>query len=64
MPACAHRGRVRTCGGARVRGFRRAGQGTGGNRVRVLVTEKDILAKTMPGKEMVLVRLTIGNGKA
>ena len=54
VPARAHRGR----------GFRRAGQGAGGNRVHVLVAEKDILAKTMPGKEMVLVRLAIGNGKA
>ena len=64
VPARAHRGRVHTRGGARVRGFRRAGHGAGGNRVRVLVAEKDILAKTMSGKEMVLVRLAIGNGKA
>ena len=64
VPARAHRGRVRTRRGARVRVFRRAGQGAGGNRVHVLMAEKDILAKTMPGKEMVLVRLAIGNGKA
>ena len=35
MPARAHRRRVRTLGGARVRGFTRARQGVGSNRVRV-----------------------------
>ena len=35
MPAHAHRGRVRTCGGARVRGFTRTHQGVAGNRVCV-----------------------------
>ena len=35
VPARAHRGRVRTRGGARVHGFPRARQGVGGNRVCV-----------------------------
>ena len=65
MLACAHIERVHTCGRARVRGFTRARQGVGGNRVRVyVVADKDILARAMSDKEMVMVRLMIGNGKA
>ena len=48
MLACAHIERVHTCGRARVRGFTRARQGVGGNRVRVyVVADKDILARAM-----------------